>query len=365
MTIINLLTWSRGKSPARTNLSVSVLIPARDEELNIKACIDAVMASDYPIHQVVVYDDQSTDRTPAILRELSARHSALEVITGGPLPPGWIGKPHACHKLAQAATGEVLLFVDSDTLLEPDGISRLISLLDPRRGRAADLVTAFPRQVMLSAPERWMIPLLALTYTSWFPLFLVAWSRNRRFLAANGQLLMIRRSRYDAIGGFQAVAREIVDDMALCRLAKRMRARVVFADGFHIARCRMYRSAPELWAGFTKNLYEGIGESPFALAVVLSLYGAVFVWPYPAAVVAALGLGGGALRWPLVGVAANLCVRGLLALRLSHPLSSVLVHPLAVVGLMVLSVHSFWLNVTNAVSWRGRIYSARRNRVAP
>jgi chlorobactene glucosyltransferase len=190
-------------------------------------------------------------------------------------------------------------------------------------------------------------------------------SRNRRFLAANGQLLMIRRSLYDAIGGFQAVAHEIVDDMALCRIAKQKRARVVFADGFHMARCRMYRSAAELWAGFTKNLYEGIGERALALALVLVLYGLVFVWPYAALGISALGIAGGPMLWPLCGVAANLGVRALLALRFSHPISSVLIHPVAVLALMVLSFHSFWLNTHNAVPWRGRIYAARRNRVAP
>jgi chlorobactene glucosyltransferase len=365
MTVINLMTWSRGTRPKRTDLRVSVLIPARNEELNIEACVHAVMASDYPIHQVIVYDDQSTDATPARLRQLSARYPSLQVITGAPLPPGWVGKPHACHQLAQAATGDILLFIDADTLIENAGVSRLISLLEPKRGRNADLVTTFPKQIMLSVAERFMIPLLALTYVSWFPLFLVAFSRNRRFLAANGQVLMIRRTLYDAIGGFQAVAREIVDDMALCRLAKQRRARVVFADGFHIAECRMYRTGADLWGGFTKNLYEGIGESPVALVMVLLMYGVAFVWPYPALIWAALGMGGGPLVWPLCGVAANLCTRVLLAFRFSHPYSSVLVHPLAVIALMALSIHSFWLNLTNAVTWRGRVYSARRNRVVP
>lgn len=365
MTIVNLLSWSRGKPCSQNKLTVSVLVPARNEAVNIDKCIEAVMASDYPVHQVIVYEDQSTDETLAILKRLSARYDRLEVINGGPLPPGWIGKPHACHQLAKAATGEVLLYIDADTFVEAGGVSRLMSLLEPRRGRKAELVTAFPKQIMLSRAERWMIPLLALTYTSWFPLFLVAISRNRRFLAANGQLLMIRRSLYDALGGFEAVAREIVDDMALCRLAKRKRARVVFADGFEIASCRMYRSTRELWTGFTKNLYEGIGENPIALAVVLVLYGSVFVWPFVALLAAAFGVTHEPIAWPLYGVAANLLLRSLLAFRYCHSLDSVLVHPLAVLAFMALSIHSFWLNANNAIAWRGRMYSARRNRVAP
>jgi chlorobactene glucosyltransferase len=365
MALVNLVSWSRGGRTCQSALRVSVLVPARNEEVNIESCIDAVMASDYPVHQVVVVDDQSTDRTPDILQHLSKRYPRLEIISGEPLPPGWIGKPHACHQLSKAATGDVLLFVDADTFLEAGGISRLISLLEPSRGRQAQLVTAFPKQIMISGVERCMIPLLALTYTSWFPLFLVAFSRNRRFLAANGQLLMIRRPLYDAIGGYQAVAREIVDDMALCRSAKRLRARVVFADGFEIASCRMYRSAPELWAGFGKNLYEGIGENPIALLVVLALYGSVFAWPYGALLLTALGAIDASIVWPLYGVAANVLLRSGLAVRYSHSWGSVIAHPVAVLAFMALSVHSFRLNLANAIPWRGRLYRARRNRVAP
>src|SRR5690606_33472832 len=121
-------------------------------------------------------------------------------------PTGWIGKPHACHQLARHASGDVLLFVDADTRLTPSAIERLGSLLTDD----TSVVTAMPHQEMVSLAERLLLPLLMLTYTSWFPLVLVARSRDARFVAANGQVMAVRRAAYDRLGGFAAVAHEIV-----------------------------------------------------------------------------------------------------------------------------------------------------------
>lgn len=354
MTALNLLTWQRGRPGARFDGRVSVLIPARDEQASIVACVRAAAASRHPVHEILVYDDQSTDATPQLLEQLRAEVPALRVLRGGPLPPGWIGKPHACHQLAQAATGALLVFVDADTRLEPEGVERLVSLL-----AGAQLVTVAPRQVMGSFAERLLLPLLALTYTSWFPLRLVAASRDPRLVAANGQVLALRRADYLALGGFAAVAREIVDDVALCRHAKRQGARVVFADGARVARCRMYRSAGALWAGFSKNLYEGIGAAPAALALVVLLHALCFLVPY-----GALALSGAALRPALWGVGANVLLRALLALRFGHPLEGLLLHPLGILGLLAIAVNSYRWDRRGALRWSGRVYPARRLRRA-
>ncbi len=363
ITVFNLLTWPRGRRDAVRPTGLSVLIPARDEERNIEACLRAIFRSDLAPCEVIVYDDQSTDRTGEIVERLCREYSALRLIRGRPLPAGLVGKPHACHQLALASSGAVLLFVDADTIVAPSGIRRMISLLQPAGGSEADLVTAVPRQVMRGALERLLIPLLVLTYTSWLPLWLVRHSRNPRFLAANGQLLMIRRTTYEHTGGFGKVASEIVDDMALCRLAKAGGARVVFADGFEMGSCRMYRSAPELWQGFTKNIYEGLGENPAVLLGALSLYALAFVWPYVAAVYASLAAP--YWLWPaMVGICANVATRTALALRYRHPPLGVILHPVAVLALMALAVYSFHATRRGAIPWRGRSYAARRDRMA-
>lgn len=356
VTVLNLLTWPRGRPTGRLDGRVSVLIPARDEAANIAACVAAVLAQDHPVHQVVVFDDGSTDATPDILARLAADHPVVTVVNGDGLPPGWVGKPHACHQLARHATGDVLLFVDADVTLHPEGLSRLADLLSDN-----DVVTAFPDQHTNSLAERLMMPLLCLTYTAWLPLLLIPHTQDPRVLAANGQVLAIRRGALDALGGFAAVRQEVVDDMALCRLAKGTSSRVCFADGARIASCRMYRSGADLWAGFSKNLYEGIGGSIPALAGVILLYTVTMVLPFVAAPVAAL-VAPAWLPAALAGVTLNLLTRAMLAARFGHSPLSVLLHPIAVIGLLAIAVNSARWSLQGAIHWRGRTYAARGQR---
>ncbi|MCB9791927.1 MAG: glycosyltransferase [Alphaproteobacteria bacterium] len=352
---INLLSWPRGTPDGRLAERVSVLIPARNEIATIERCVRSAAASAHPLHEIVVYDDGSTDGTSERLAALSEELPLLRVVQGSGLPQGWVGKPHACHQLSRHAQGDLLLFVDADTFLSPEGVGRLASLFQ-RHG--ADLVSAVPHQITGSFAERVMLPLLHLTYSAWLPQALVWWSSDPRFLAANGQILAVRRAAYEAVGGFEAVRQEVVDDMAFCRLVKRSGRRVVFADGEHIARCRMYEDARSIWEGFSKNLYEGIGEHPAALLGVAALYTAAFVLPY---VVLLIGLTGNptALLAGGLGVGINLTLRGMLALRHGHPWSSVLLHPLAVLMLLAIGVNSWRWSRRGQIRWAGRVYTQR------
>ncbi len=349
MTAFNLLTWPVGR-PGRRVGAVSVLIPARDEAETIERAVRAACACP-EVREVVVYDDGSVDATPAILARLAAELPALRVARGGPLPAGWVGKPHACQRLGEAATGDVLLFVDADVALRADGVARMLDLLDRYD---AGVVTALPLQVMGSAVERLVLPLLTLTYTSWLPLPLIWWSRDPRFLAANGQLLAVRRGAWDTIGGFASVRDQIVDDMAFCGRAKRVGERVVFADGAQVATCRMYADAASVVRGFSKNLYLGLGGSPFALAAVVALYLWAFVAPYGLLVASVWQP---SLLVPAaVGVAANVLVRVALASRFAHPWSGVAAHPVGVLVLVGIAMNSWWWSVRGRVEWRGRAY---------
>lgn len=359
MTVLNLITWPRGRPDSTFDGTVSILIPARNEQGTIEACVRAACTVEHQVLEVVVYDDASTDRTPEILASLQQEFSHLRVEQGaGELPPGWVGKPHACHKLAGLARGELLCFVDADNFLHPQGLGRIASLFEDLD---AGLVTAVPRQQTVSFAERLILPLLHLTYTSWFPLVLTYLSRDARFLAANGQILAIQRALYDRIGGFEAVYDEVVDDMALCRLAKTQGGRVVFADGFLMATCRMYGDARQVWEGFSKNIYAGLGASVPALLMVLGLYSTAFIAPY-------LALGVGLLTgatWTAYAagaVAANLGLRVVLTLRFRHAPEGILLHPLGVLGLLAIAINSFLWHARGAIQWSGRTYAARKAR---
>ena len=356
LTAVNLLSWSRGR-PERIEARVSLLVPARNEAARIERCLRSLADGIGPRDEIIVYDDQSTDETAALVERLGAEIPRLRLLRGDDLPAGWVGKPHACHRLAAAARGELFVFVDADVELEPGGLSRLVSLLGE-----AQVASAVPLQRMKSFAERLIMPLLHLTYTSWLPLALVSRSADPRIVAANGQLLAIRRHDLERIGGFSAVAGEIVDDVALCRLAKQRGLRVAFGDGAAMASCRMYASGRALWRGFSKNVYEGLG-STLALVVAIALYLAAFVLPYVALVVGLAAVP--ALVVPAaIGVGANIALRGLLAWRFHHPWEGLLLHPLAVLSVVAIALNSMRWARGGRLEWAGRRYGARRDRLA-
>ena len=356
ITLFNLVVWPRGSAGGgrAPTPHISVCVPARNEEAEIEGCVRSIMAQP-GVHEVVVLDDGSQDATPEILKRLQAEFASLRVLSNPEgLPAGWVGKVHACHLLSGQAQGELLLFVDADTRLLPGGIARLLDLHSRLQASAVSVV---PYQRAETAFEQLMMPLLHLTYTAWLPMPLVWLSSDPRFLAANGQVMLLSAAALREVGGFASIRSEIVDDMALLRRFKLKRRRVVFADGMQIAATRMYRSASELWSGFSKNAYEGIGATLVAMLFVLALYAAAFLLPYGLLLAAPWVpvLGAPAL----IGVGANLMLRGLLAWRFRHAAWSVLAHPFAVLLLGALLVNSRRLYLGDQISWRGRTYVGR------
>ncbi|HND32159.1 MAG TPA: glycosyltransferase family 2 protein [Myxococcota bacterium] len=344
ITLVNLLSWTRGQ-PGRSTPTLSVLIPARNEAQNIGRALEALRQSELRPTEILVYDDHSTDETAALVRHQATMNPAIRLLSGGPLPAGWVGKVHACARLAEAATGEWLVYLDADVCITKEGLGRITSLLS-----RADVVTAVPRQETGSWAEHAVLPLLHLTYHSWLPLFLVEWSQSPAFLAANGQILAMRADALRAMGGWESVRSAVVDDMALCRRAKSLGWRVIFADGDRMGSCRMYHSFPEVWEGFSKNIRLGIGSTPGTLAVVL-LYFTCFLLPFfllPLAPVEAA-----------VGVAGILLQRLLLAWRHQQSGWGLLLHPVGVVVLLAIALNSVRWAWSGDIRWKGRVYASK------
>jgi hypothetical protein len=176
---------------------VSALVPARDEEAAIGACLEALVAE--PFDEILVLDDESRDGTAAIVQAHAARDPRVRLLRSpGPLPAGWAGKPRACAELSKVACGEVLVFVDADVRLERGGLS---GLLAARAAASADVVCALPRQELVSFAERLIVPLLHLIYFALAPLWLIPKVRSPIFTAANGQLMLVTAAAVRAFGG--------------------------------------------------------------------------------------------------------------------------------------------------------------------
>jgi len=228
---------------------VSAIIPARNEERSITRAVVSV-AEQPEIQEVVVVDDQSSDSTGEILRRLAAEQPKLRAFEAGPLPAGWVGKNHAAWLGAQKARCDWLLFTDADAVHLPGSTARALT---EARSLGADLVSYSPGQEMRTSWERALIPFIFCRLSQLYSYAAVNDSDSPA-AAANGQYLLIRRNTYEQIGGHAAVQNEVLEDVALARLAKSAGFRLHFAPGDHICRVRMYASFRAMWEGWLKNL---------------------------------------------------------------------------------------------------------------
>lgn len=240
---------------------VSVIIPARDEEHNIEGVVRS-LAEQSGVRQVIVVDDESSDRTPEILERLAREFARLEWLRVGSLPAGWRGKTHACAVGASRATASWLLFADADTRHKAGSVAALLALAE---SRGAAMLSLSPGQRM----ETWWEPLV-------IPLVFSELARLYRFedvnnpaspaAAANGQCILIRRSAYNAVGGFEAVRGEILEDVALAKRVKASGAKLVFLPGGEWVETRMYSTFGAMWQGWTKNLFLLYDRKPLRMA---------------------------------------------------------------------------------------------------
>jgi len=246
--------------PASSPATVSAIIPARNEESVIATCIES-LARQPEISEIIVVDDQSTDGTAHVVRNLIGKYPRLRLLQAGRLPDGWVGKNHALWTGVQQAKGDWLLFTDADAEHDPGSAARALQIAQEHE---AALVSFSPEQVTEEWYEKALIPYVYLRLAKFFSYDAVNDPKSKA-AAANGQFLMIRRDVYNAIGGHASVAGEVLEDMAIAMRVKAAGHRIWFDSGKGIVRVRMYRSFEEMWQGWKKNLYRLIGGTPWAL----------------------------------------------------------------------------------------------------
>jgi len=356
---------------------ISICIPARNEERNIRRCVDAALDQDYPNLEIIVLDDRSTDGTSEILRDLildsdsllydklRKQTSAIQIINGTDLPAGWAGKPHALYQASKVARGEWLCFIDADTFLSPETLSCCyVKALETQ----ADMFTIMTFQILGSFWEKAVMPLVMTALSVGFSPRKVN-DPNTKDAIANGQFILIKRSVYDAIGGHESVKDKIVEDKAVSEQVKWNGYRLIVADGMKVACTRMYTSLPEMWEGWTKNIYLGLREQQGLLT--LGVFGAFL------AVMASLFMP----LWPLLGInwyfnnggwmalsvivealflwSYLICARAQVALKMEISPWYALTTPLGagVFGAMMFT--SAWkVILRKGVSWKGRVYQS-------
>lgn len=228
------------------NPAVSVIVPARNEEVCLALCLESLVAQTGIDFDIIVVDDASTDRTAEIARSFEG----VTVMSAPPLPENWTGKNNAMSAGARIAKGKWLLFTDADTVHKPGSLARVVAEAEQQR---AALLSYSPEQEIRTFLEKAVMPVIFAELAATYPPKKVN-DPTSPIAAANGQYLLISRETYDAVGGHAAIAGDLLEDVAMARLVKSSGRRILFRYGGDVVRTRMYRSWPQMKEGWTKNL---------------------------------------------------------------------------------------------------------------
>lgn len=331
--------------------SVSVLIPARDEEQSIAASVLAALASREVKVEVVVLDDHSSDRTASIVQGIAALDARVRYQTSCPLPAGWNGKQHACFLLADLAGCDRMLFLDADVRLGPDAIAKLAAYQDVT---SVALLSAFPHQETGTWLEKWIIPLMHYILLCYLPFSRMRSSNSTAYASGCGQLFMTRKDDYRKAGTHKAIAASRHDGLKLPKAYRLAGLSTDVVDGSAIASCRMYQSTGEVIFGVLKNATEGIANVRLIVPFTILLVGGSIL-PIMTAAYAVIAGRPVVLLVSLSGVLLGHFPRAIAALRFRQPLAGVVMHSLSVTVFILLQ----WFAMVQStlgykVAWRGR-----------
>lgn len=334
--------------PASAQPTISVIVPARDEEASLGACLESLVAQTGVSFEIIVVDDGSTDRT----REIAQSFSGVQVIDAGLLPQGWTGKNNAMSAGAKQARGVWLLFTDADTVHSLTALARGLTEAELRQ---VQLLSYSPEQEVHGLWQQAVMPVIfAELATSYRPSEVS--DPNSPAAAANGQYLLISRETYDSVGGHAAVAGSLLEDVALARAVKSSGRKIFFRYGGDIVRTRMYRDFAQLCEGWTKNLAL-LFPSPRRLALLrlleflLILGSAVFAFIEGMRAQANAALG-------MIAAAIVLYALFLARIRKAHfPWRANVVALLGLPLFAYLLQRSGLCYKKGAVSWKGRAYN--------
>jgi glycosyltransferase involved in cell wall biosynthesis len=330
--------------------TVSVIIPARNEEACLATCLESLVAQTGEAFEIIVVDDHSTDRTREIAESFAGVRVSVRVIEAGPLPQGWTGKNNAVVAGARAARGLWLLFTDADTVHLPGSLARAVK---EAQENGADLLSYSPEQIAVTFWEMATLPVVFAELAREYPPSKVS-DPNSPAAAANGQYILVKRSAYDAVGGHGAVAGEILEDVALARAVKASGRKIRFRYAADAVRTRMYRNFAQLREGWTKNLAILFPRSGWLAAKTLMLWAI----PWTASVIRCVAK----QRWWDTAVIAALLYVVIRLRRANFDLAMEFLGALFGMPMFAyLLLRSRRAHAKGNVSWKGRTYDGHRS----
>jgi len=349
--------------------TVTVIVPARNEERNIEACVRSLLNQGYPNYELIVVEGGSEDATPTILQRLAGESPRLKVMAEPPLPAGWVGKSWALTMAVEQVESQWLLFTDADTEHQPGALAAAVAFAE---SHGVDMLS-FLHLTSLKLVTFWERVLLPAI----FGLVVQVGGSPEEVndpdspvAKANGQFTLIRRAVYEAVGRHEPIKGELAEEMFLAKLVKGKGYRIFWADGRNWMKVRQYRSLGGIWEAFTRAVFVGAFVNR---SLARLLVGAVLLLALAWGFFALAGLG---LFWLATGsrglgpwLVVSLGGLGILAqvgrgVRLAKmtgiPAAYGLLHPLGISVLVAMMLNSaFRVLSGRGVTWKGRRYLRR------
>ncbi len=350
-TILNFLYWNKTKIKMLNDEQLTILIPARNEERNIRRCIKSIDLSNDFIKEIIVLDDNSEDQTWNILEEISKKNPKLTIKKGSKKPNGWSGKPFACYQLSKLPSTEWMLFVDADTELEQDAPERLLSYAIEKN---ISMLSAWPKIEMKSISEKLFMPLLNFIVFTTFPAIYAKKSNMPSLGLAHGACILFNKKIYEDISGHKLVKDSLFEDTDLAKKWRSNNQVSACINGLDIIKVRMYTSFKGIWLGFEKNSYPAFKNDLYFFS--FQIFNFLF-FSFPVIFIS----------FHLLKIYENnllflsglliLFLRILLSIKFKHPIWSSLFHVVAETVFLLISLSSFIkYNFLGGIKWKSRKY---------
>ncbi len=355
----NFIFLRNRKTQVPTLLSIpkiSILIPARNEESHITSTLESILKESYANYEILVLDDQSSDKTAEIVKHFASRYPNIRYLKGKALPPGWTGKNFACHQLAEEAQGDYFLFTDADTDFQPGLLEKSLKCCLSKK---TDLLTGFPRLWSPSFWGRLIVPNVYFIFLGFLPLRHLSNNRFPIISMGSGVFLFFKKESYLKAGGHSSIKSLINEDMALALNIKKAGLRLDCIDVSKYVASKMYDNFGEIWHGYSKNLFKALLSNYFLWAGFLIGYFLLFVMPfYFIFHFLFIAPNHAAFLLVMIQVLLILLFRSLIAVKFKQSGLSIWLHPLSISLMLLIGLRSGLLGIKpRGYQWKGRRYN--------
>lgn len=328
---------------------VSIVVPARNEQRNIREALQSLLDLEYPDYELIVVDDRSEDATGRILDEMAASSPRLKVIHIDDLPQGWLGKNHALWVGSRRASGDLLLFTDADIVMEPTVLTRAVAFMEQNR---LDHLAATPSMHMPTT----FLSMFGASFIIYFSLFSRPWKARdpgSRCHIGIGAFNLVRAVTYRLVGGHETIRLRPDDDIKLGKIIKKAGFRQDVAYAPEFLKVEWYSSVSEVIYGLEKNAFSG---ADYNIPLVLSgclIHVMGSIWPFPA-----IFLTGGVTRIIYLVIVALLVLVFADCARFHRAKAwYVLGYPVTTALFIYILLRTMLLNlVQGGIYWRGTFY---------